>query len=656
MRLFAQSLYNKRQGSSYYLSETGSDNNDGLSSVSAWKTLDKLQANISNFKEGSSVYFNGGDTFYGKLDLSNSINGTVQYPITFNSYGTGTPILTGAKDVTGWVNEGANIWSKDMGVDTAYHVIKDDVFASASRFPKYIDNDSFRGNFASISSWSGQNTIIVPDFIGLSDVVGAQIFIQPRRWVFEQRKVLSFNSTTGQIVLDSDVFFSNNGNYECFLLGHENLLTQQNEWFFDDVIKKLKIYSVTEPLGFKAVTINDNCLTVDGISNYTLKNIKITGYNQYGVGSENIVAKNIKIDNCEIINCTDHSIYSLISDNWTITNNLIKQTSSGGIRVRNSYVYNNEVHDVTMAQYFNQVPITGEIDTSMARTRYAVQIYGDSIAEHNTIYDVGYIALRFNDGASHLFKNLILDNCLQLPDGSGIYCYGKNNPISGSIVENNILIGQKNYPIDWWNEGLYIDEETSDTIWRNNTVLGFRQSMQMNRPSGVGNTIKNNNFYLPREASINLNNGKNREISNNKCFQENNWETFDFRAFGTFDDNIGILDNNRYFNPNQTRAVQATASDQATTSYVLSDWKIRSGQDSNSTDDNGLTITDSKCYYNTTDDILNQVLPAGIWSDLDGILYSSNINIQPFEGVILILAEEIQLNPEKPQLISVELE
>ncbi|MBP1962988.1 Ig-like domain-containing protein [Paenibacillus aceris] len=76
-------------GNTYYVSSlTGDDNNDGLSQVKPWKTLDKVGAAV--FGPGDKILFKAGDVWNGSLRLRN-ISGTAQAPIVFDKYGSDDP-------------------------------------------------------------------------------------------------------------------------------------------------------------------------------------------------------------------------------------------------------------------------------------------------------------------------------------------------------------------------------------------------------------------------------------------------------------------------------------------------------------------------------------------------------------------------------------
>jgi hypothetical protein len=80
--------------SSYYVDYTGgNDSNDGMSSTSAWKTMDKV--NASTFVPGDTILFKRGEIWYHQL--TPVCNGSIGNYITYGAYGTGVrPIIDGS--------------------------------------------------------------------------------------------------------------------------------------------------------------------------------------------------------------------------------------------------------------------------------------------------------------------------------------------------------------------------------------------------------------------------------------------------------------------------------------------------------------------------------------------------------------------------------
>ncbi|MFY9397995.1 MAG: right-handed parallel beta-helix repeat-containing protein [Desulfomonilia bacterium] len=91
----------------YYVSNSGSDSNNGLSTSSPWKTISKV--NGRSFSPGDTILFRRGDVWREQLVVPSS--GTSGSPITFGAYGTGAaPIISGSDVRTGFSQYSGNIW------------------------------------------------------------------------------------------------------------------------------------------------------------------------------------------------------------------------------------------------------------------------------------------------------------------------------------------------------------------------------------------------------------------------------------------------------------------------------------------------------------------------------------------------------------------
>lgn len=100
----------------YYISPTGNDANNGTSEATAWVTLDRLQTFLSGspgLEPGDIVYFERGGRWFNILEIPTQNDGIEGNTVKLQSYGTGeTPIISGFKTITGWVDQGNNIWKR----------------------------------------------------------------------------------------------------------------------------------------------------------------------------------------------------------------------------------------------------------------------------------------------------------------------------------------------------------------------------------------------------------------------------------------------------------------------------------------------------------------------------------------------------------------
>jgi hypothetical protein len=92
----------------YYVSNQGSDEADGLSTETAWATIEHANGALPD--DGSILLFRRSDTFYGELALP--------FGCEVGAYGSGDkPVLTMFKLLNrsaGWVEDSAGIWKIDL--------------------------------------------------------------------------------------------------------------------------------------------------------------------------------------------------------------------------------------------------------------------------------------------------------------------------------------------------------------------------------------------------------------------------------------------------------------------------------------------------------------------------------------------------------------
>jgi hypothetical protein len=82
-------------GTAYYVSNSGSDSNNGISTSSPWKSVAHVVAFEPSLRAGDCVLFQRGGIWSEELKISN-VHGTQTNPITFGNYGTGNlPVIDG---------------------------------------------------------------------------------------------------------------------------------------------------------------------------------------------------------------------------------------------------------------------------------------------------------------------------------------------------------------------------------------------------------------------------------------------------------------------------------------------------------------------------------------------------------------------------------
>lgn len=100
----------------YFVDPTnGSDTNNGTSTTTAFKTIEKAQRTVRGINSSMTgdiyVYLRGGTyTLHGALEFSEADSGTNGYKVIYRNYSTETPIISGGETITGWTNLGNNVY------------------------------------------------------------------------------------------------------------------------------------------------------------------------------------------------------------------------------------------------------------------------------------------------------------------------------------------------------------------------------------------------------------------------------------------------------------------------------------------------------------------------------------------------------------------
>jgi regulation of enolase protein 1 (concanavalin A-like superfamily) len=94
-----ESLEQRALMSTYYVSTSGSDSNNGTSTSSPWKSIAKVSS--THLNPGDSVLFQGGKTFSGSLSLYND-GGSSTDRVTISSYGSGDATISSGTANGAW--------------------------------------------------------------------------------------------------------------------------------------------------------------------------------------------------------------------------------------------------------------------------------------------------------------------------------------------------------------------------------------------------------------------------------------------------------------------------------------------------------------------------------------------------------------------------
>ena len=629
----------------FYISTSGNDANSGTIG-SPWSTLSKV--NATTFSPGDSIFFKRGDTWIGNITASNS--GTFISPIVYASYGTGAkPIISGLSTVASWSNLGGNIWESVAAVSAVSSlemVVINGVNVPMGRSPN--------SGYYTYQSHSGATTITSTDVnSAVRNWTGAQAVIRKAAFVTERNPITAHSG--GTLTYSNGDWNATNG-YGFYIQADARTLDAQNEWYYNPVSKKLRIFSVGTPTNVKVSTISD-VVFISTKNFITFDNINFQGSNTRTfaiLSSANITIKNCNID----YNGKDavfgnqnlgspSSTFKLLTSSIGYTNNIAVNLSD---EFTGALISNNSITNTGM--YDGMGPLQSDYKLSAVIVRGA-----SSIVENNIVDNVGYNGIVFDGNAIIVRNNLVSDFCSQKIDGAGIYSWWGTSGFStytGQKVYNNIVINgigsnagttQTGNPIV---HGIYLDDGIANVEVYNNTSANNTYSgLYLHNTKSCN--VHDNTFYNNSEQQALITSylsafpTRTTTLQNNIFFSKSaiqmaiDWETLvnDITSFGS----AASINSNYYARPiDDNQTIRTIINDYGTdTRRTLANWKTYSGFDALG-NKSPLTITnvnDLRFEYNATNDTVIVPLPFN-YIDVRGVTYNGTITLAAYSSAVLI--------------------
>lgn len=623
------------KATTYYISNTGKDENSGITDVLPWQTLNKI--NTTTFKAGDKILFQRGSTFYGSITVNQS--GTVGNPITFGAYGSGpNPIITGFTTVKDWNNLGNNIWESVTEVSTLSNtnmVVINGVNTAMGRYP---NADATKGGFLVIDSNPTSFSLTNSTLTGTQDWSNAELVIRQDDWTMARRKIVSQNGST----LTYSVECKPPYHYGFFIQNHPQTLDQQNEWYFDPSTKKIKIFSTSQPKDVQVASIENLLTFTHSIGYINLEGIDFTGANSialYRTAFSSIAQKahHINVKNCKILYSGQDAI-SMCVYSLNIENNIISESNrfamllsgSKNVVVRNNAVRNSGTlpgMGVPFTALMIEGPSAGSNTTSM-------------LVEYNSIINTGHNAISIGADTTIIRNNFIDTFNTLLDDGAGIYG-GKNATITNNIVINGIgaTNGKPWGPLTC---GIYLDDNSSNNEVSYNTVYNCPWVGIYLHNAHDNNVHHNLSFNSPTQFRIiddNIDGSfENNTITYNQFVSKKSTQvvaefTSQFENLAS----IGTLDNNYYARPLAQTDIINTSFPSGNASRTLESWQQFSGKDANSkkTAQEITSEADFQFEYNNTQ-TEKKVILAQPMIDITGKKFVNEVLIAPYSSIVLM--------------------
>lgn len=632
----------------YYVSASGSDSNSGTSSASPFLTIAKV--NSLSLVPGDIVSFNGGDTFYGTLNITHS--GSAGNSITYNSYGTGNATITGFTTVSAWTNLGSNIWESTGAVSTlstCNMVVINGVNTPMGRYPNT--------GYLPYQSHSGNTSITSSSLTGTPNWTGAQLVMRSIRWMLERNPITS--QSGGTLTYTGGSSAGTNG-YGFFIQNDVRTLDTTNEWYYNPATKKIRIYSTTMPTNVEVPAIEELVLN-NKASFITYDHIDFRGANSYLF--ENRDGKSVIVQRCSFIfsGITGYFVsgYNSTKDEQTINNCVFSDNNEHAMDLTDytgrSLVQYNNINNT------NIIPGTGSTSQGAGD---AINLKGNgSVAEYNTINNTGHIAINISntDGLTARY-NYITYFGMTRYDAGGIYSWNQDSTITTNrIIDHNIIMYAKATSDGIGTDspslfGIYIDGDSKNTTITNNTVAHIQNGDGIFILNSGSVTIRNNTCFdnknqLEFTRSSGGMNIANMIVKNNFLISKGGTQL----AFSYRDDNnsfkFGTADSNYYARPVDDSLTIATSILYTPTNRTLAGWQTYSGFDAHS-HKSPVTITSTGQFnflYNATSSPVTTILPF-TYVDVTNTSYSS-ITLQPYSSAVLLLSGPAPDAPAAPHII-----
>ncbi|WP_375443746.1 PA14 domain-containing protein [uncultured Fibrella sp.] len=571
----------------YYVSSSGSDSNNGRSTEAPFQTLFKV--NSLTLQPGDQVLFRRGETFRGTLQVRQS--GTSAQPIVIDAYGSGTkPVVAASLPISNWSSIGGNVWQADASVlgSQVTGVYRNGAILPLGRYPNL---DVPNRGYMTIQSHNGHTQLTGKETLP-TNFVGGELVDRPVQWIINRSTITQQSGNTLTVNHPNSYDFGDNWGY--FIQNHPATLDQPGEWYYNPGNKTLRLYSVDNPNG-QAITATAFAygVSLSGVSNVTVRNLTITQTVNTGVLIENGSA--ITLTGNDITSSGEDGLIARGSGNTIlIENNLIEEVNNNGVSVSG---YQNFVFRGNTLRRVGLTPGRGK-DGDGTYIGFNTVNTDRVTIDNNVVDQIGYNGINFISSTT-VQRNRVSNFCLTKSDGGGLYIWnGNRQSMSNVRILSNIVFNGIGAPEGTPGgaysgaNGIFLDDCTTNVEVRDNTVFNCH-GLGFFLHGAITAQFTNNTSFNSGEAQFALN-SRNGGCSPRDNLIQNNilvsrtadqlvtkYESHlnDLTSFGQFDNNVYARPFNDEF---KIRAVSNPGSGVTGADLSLSEWQSRYGKDPNS--------------------------------------------------------------------------
>lgn len=630
--------------SNYYVSASGSDANAGTSTSAPWLSIGKV--NATTLVAGDIVSFNGGDTFYGNLIISQS--GSAGNNITYNSYGTGKAIISGFTTLTGWSAYNSNINQVALGNGSIEMVTVNGVPTGRGRWPNT--------GFNTYNVVTSQSAISDASLTGTPNWAGAELVMRKSLWTLSRDSITTQSTSTLNFVAGSNWETMVSG-YGYFIQNSLTALDQIGEWYSGTNNFYMWFGGIaTSNYVVKAAAVK-KVISMDTHDYLTFDNLQIQGADSIGMYVQN--SGHVTISNCDLNYMGKYGIYmGYQTNNVIVTGCTFNNTYDNAIFVNGAgtdWITNNYIKNTGL------IMGTGVKGAGVAfdNNGDAVVIYPPYVTFSGNIIDSsGHTGVRIGNTYDSVYNNVVNHSGMIRDDVGGIYAWNGSKTMTGSCIENNVVlntVGNRSGILSTefvGGEGIYLDYVTGVSVLGNTVGNSEMYGYLINGSENI--EMHDNTSYNARNFGLQINEragdtAQNINVSRNSFIAKDSSNTsflnLNSGAFLFYSDlssssllNFGAVDSNYYARPVDDNLTIMTYLNGVYNSYSLSGWKTASGKDSHTSGTPKAVNSTSvlKFMYNPNNYDSTGTLPNVFLDVKNKSYYWGNIVLPPYSSAVLI--------------------
>lgn len=619
----------------YYVSATGSDANNGTSTSTPWQTIAKVNALTK--VAGDQILFKRGDTFYGSLSINQS-GSSFSNPITIGAYGTGNdPVITGFQTLSSWTDNTGGVWYANVDSNNTMIALLDGNIVYMGRTPYYY-----------YQSHSGSNQI-TSSSIGAINWTGANIVMRNVAWIIDIMPITA--QSGGTITFDKNAYtrgvldYYNPINGGWFFIQNDlRTLDSLGEWYSN--AGKFYMYFGASNPSAHSIKISTQNYNINLNSSYYIKvqDIKLEGASYSAINIKDnfgVVIQNVTSDNQG-----GYFLYGSMM-NGLVTNCNVTNSLAGAFHVNlgsSNYKFLTVKRSaLSPGNHFSGdgfgsgIGITGSNDT----------------ISNCTVVNSGYEGISVSGNNALVQYNRVDSLNFIKSDGGAIYV--SNSLYSNTKIKHNIVSNGFSPPFDTdpsGTIGIYMDNGARDGYVIGNTVFNINTAGMYMQYNGYRWQIDSNTVYgKGDQGEIRFAGSENTAYGHNAILRHNVVVSTDasmpvlsleYANNNQKDSLFNIADSNFYLRPIANDGSMIALDSQykvaaVNYSYILSQWKSLSGKDASSVGSpKYITSPDSMIlvYNPTMSD--STVSLAHKYISAKGVTYDGSITLAPFTSEVLI--------------------